>query len=214
MRSVRQHLLVGFGCALVLLTTACGGGTSGKPSPTVSDPSATAPAPKWPKNGAPDIPNPLDVSTLTSNPCEVLTKQQVESFPGSLSEDTHSLPTTAGGAGKACSWIFTGKRYSIGAISGGIVPPTSTHHGLSSIYDGRESADVFRPITVHDYPAVIYSATGAIGSGACRMSVGLRNDTAYRIQTGLAGNHPSYEKPCRMAKKLAGYIVRNLKEAQ
>lgn len=215
MLNTRTRILATLGCATVLLTaTACGGSPSGQPTATSNNAAATTPAAKWPKHGAPDIAQPLDVSSLTHNPCDAITDTQVESFPGTLDE-TQTSPTTAGGAGTACGWIFDGPRYSYGSISGGIVPPTPTHHGLSSIYDGRDAAKVFRPIkSINGYPAVIYSGSGPIESGSCRMSVGLRNDTAYRIQTMLDADHPSYDKPCRMARKLAGYIVQNLKEAQ
>lgn len=216
---MRVRVLAGLGCAVLIFAAGCGGGsTAGEPSTVPKRPSSSQAGSGLPKYGAPAVTHPLDVSSIAQDPCKAVTKQQMEAFPGSL-DRTRVSPTTATGEGKSCGWIFdSGGRYgTFGRISGGVVPPTPSYQGLTSIYEGRQdgSADTFRPVdSISGYPGVVYASGRDIGEGYCRLTVGLRNDTAYRITTGLDPDHPSYAKPCDAAKKLAGFVVQTLKEAQ
>jgi len=96
------------------------------------------------------------------------------------------------------------------------VLPSDEYHGLSSIYRAEQdgSYDTFRPFEAAGYPAVINNESDMTDSGSCRISIGLRDDTAYRIDTLLDPEHPFYEQACTPAKKLASFVVKNLKDRQ
>src|SRR5699024_4557097 len=160
------------------------------------------------KYGAPPVPEPLDVQGIINDPCNALTDEQLDNFPGTLDEDTEKITTTTLSDKKTgCNWIFQGDRYSYGAIAGGVALPRDIYHGLSSIYRAAQKGkyDTFRPVETAGYPAAV-NKNSDVG-GECRLSVGLRNDTAYRITTGLSSDHPEYEHPCESAKKLASFVV-------
>lgn len=209
-----SRALAPLACAAVLLATACGGTDSGTAKPITpstgqnADDSAA-------RHGAPPVPAPLDVSGIVQTPCKALTDKQVQTFPGTL-EKTHITTSTGTGEAKACAWSFEGDRYSMGTISGGVVLPSAQYHGISSIYKSKQhgNLDAFREVgPIAGYPAVIYGSGRAPGDGWCRLAVGLRNDTAYRIEVGLLSQSPHSQKPCTDAKQLAKYIVTNLKDA-
>lgn len=213
---MRSRTMAGLACATLLAVAACSGDTSAGEPTTAQSESASAQADGLPKHGAPPVPAPLDISGITNDPCSALTEQQTDAFPGKLAE-TRVGETTLTGEGKSCSWIFHGDRYSLGGFSGGVVLPSPQYQGLSSLYKGKQrgAMDTFRSVgPIGGYPAVIYASGRSIGDGFCRLAVGLRDDTAYRVNTELSSNHPAEQDPCQVARKLAKFVVKNLKEGR
>lgn len=212
---MRARLVSGLACVTLALATACSGG-SVTGDPTTAEGSSARPQDNGlPKYGAPAVKNPLAVNSIKHAPCDALTSKQVKSFPGTLDRTEVFEDSPTSGA-DSCNWVFDGDRYGLGAVAGGLVLPSPTRHGLSMVYRAKQqgSTTTFRPLSVKGYPAVIYASGRTIGDGTCRLSIGVRNDIAYRIETTLDSDHPAYETPCKTAKKMARFVVGNLKEAQ
>jgi len=214
----RAHTLIS-GIA-ILLIASCSGGHSGEPNPTTTTTSTESESADTdnssPTHGAPSVPSPLDVRDIIDDPCSALTKQQTDSFPGTLDSTETAKTTLLSEKETSCNWNFQGDRYSYGGFIAGVALPRDTFHGVSSIYeaDEKDEYEVFEPVKVAGYPAVINNETDNADSGDCRLSVGLRNDTAYRITADPSSESPDYDQPCEQAKKLAEFVVENLKEAQ
>lgn len=203
-------------CAIVLLTTACGANSeAGKATSSPSQHSSvnTSSSAHY---GAPPVPEPLNVKGIIDDPCNAVTDQQIDEFPGTL-DSTHTTETTPLSDKKtSCNWAFEGDRYSYGSFVAGVALPRDTFHGLSNTYRANQngSYDIFKPIEAAGYPAVINSQNDNTDNGDCSMSVGLRDDTVYNITVGLAPEHPDGDQPCKPAKKLASFVVQNLKEGK
>src|SRR5699024_341084 len=103
---------------------------------------------------------------------------------------------------------------SYGSVTGGVVLPSETYQGLSSIYKARQegSYEVFQPLELAVYPAVINGSKAETSPGRCRVSVGLRHDTTYRITVLLSTSNPEHGQPCQSAKRLGRFVVKNLEE--
>lgn len=208
---LRTQLVPYIFCAAILWLSSCSGGAeSGTPIPTT--PNSESDTSKY---GAPSVSDPLAVESTLSTPCNVLTDKQLNEFPGEIrNEETED--TTRIGNGLACAWTFEGDRYSYGSLTAGFVLPTASYHGLSSIYRSHQETgyETFQPVEISGYPAIINNETDTTDAGDCRISVGLRDDTAYRVSATLSSEHPHYDQPCEQAKKLGEFVVENLKEAQ
>lgn len=214
---MRIRVLTGAACAAALLATACGGDTdAGEPTPGSSE-SDSEEASSTAKYGAPSVPEPLDATGIVDDPCGALTDRQLDEFHGTVDDSTHTTEATPLSDKKtACNWSFEGDRYSLGGFVAGVALPRDTFDGLSSSYRANQAGkyDTFDPFEAADYPAVINNQTGSPGEGECTLSVGLRDDTVYQISTLLDTDHPNYDEPCKTGKKLASFVVQNLKEGK
>src|SRR5699024_5890620 len=171
-------------CILTLLLASCNNTNVGKPTPSASNTTESKSANKHGNDtasyGAPSVPEPLDVQGLISDPCSALTDKQSNYFPGKL-DDTFTAETTRfSDKETSCAWTFKIDRRSLGTIGGGIPLPQERYKGISSIYkaDQQDSYEQFEPLDIAGYPAAINNQTDA-DDGDCRLSVGLRDDTAY-----------------------------------
>lgn len=211
--NMRSHIITGLTCGSLLILAACGGTNAGEASPS-QDSGSTAGS-NSAKYGAPSVPAPLAVHSIVDDPCSVLPKEQIDEFPGTLNKTDTSATTYQDEKKTTCRWIFQGDRYSYGAVGGGVVLPSAIYHGISSIYKTEKKGkyEVFEPIELDGYPAVINGSEAETTEGACRVSVGLRDDTAYRITVLLDPSNPDYDEPCNSAKRLGKFVVKNLKEA-
>jgi len=199
---------------VVILAAACSGTRTGEPNAIESSPESSG-ASSVAKYGAPSVPESLDVKSIIDDACSALTEDQIAEFPGTLDKKRTSKTTLLSDKKTSCALTFQGGRYSYGTIGGGVALPRDTYHGISSIYKSNQqgSYETFRPVEIADYPAVINSESG-VGQGECRLSVGLRDDTAYRISTLFSTEHPDYDEPCKIAEKFASFVVQNLKDGQ
>lgn len=152
---------------------------------------------------------PLDVSMLKQDICKAMTEEQAKTFPGTLTgnEVEHD------GESDYCVWNYEGERYLLGSITGGL--EIDNDQGLTQYYKQKATGswDV-KPIDpIAGYPAVIHDV-GMQSIGGCVIAVGVRNDLVYTASTQLGHGHPSRDTPCKAARKLAGLVIQNLKEAQ
>lgn len=199
-------------CILVLSATACGSEADGAASAVPA--SNGAPGTKGsrlPKYGAPAIADPLKFSPIVDDPCSALTQSQVESFAGEFSDTAINEVKSET---KYCNWHFddpsTG--YGLGVVGGGVNVEDGAH-GLTTLYaqERKGFLTTFKPVgDIAGYPAVIYAAGGE-REGKCFMAVGLSDKRAYIASASLDPDHPKRGSPCSVAKKLARYVVQNLK---
>ena len=158
-----------------------------------------------PKNGAPDVANPLDASMLRDQPCKAVTDQQAEKLPGKLSDTA----TRKDG----CVWSYDGDLFRLGAINGDL--EVDNPEGLSSYYGDFDDDDTkVNPVDpIKGYPA-IYFDIGTQDPGNCVIKVGIRNSLVYTSHAVLDSEHPSYDEPCEVAREFTEIAIENLKEAQ
>lgn len=159
-----------------------------------------------PQNGAPTVEHPLDASMLEDDLCAAITKEQAKRFPGELQG------SEIGDKGY-CDWTYDNDLWHVGFIGGRIM--TENHKGLTKYYgpidDDVAEANPVDP--VNGYPAVHFDL-GKTDEGTCSIIVGLRDDLTYDVLVTLESEHPSYDEPCKVARKFAETVVDNLKEAQ
>lgn len=158
-----------------------------------------------PKNGAPHVENPLDVSMLKGDECAAMTEKQAKEFPGNFDETRMRNDD--------CEWIYRDDMFIIGGVGGSL---DLDHPGGLSDYYGNADSDSYElePIDpIKGYPAINFDI-GKEGSGSCAIKVGVRDDLVYTSLPILDPGHPSYDKPCEIAREFAEVVVENLKEAQ
>jgi len=158
-----------------------------------------------PKNGAPNVSDPLNVSALADDPCEAMTNEQAKGFAETFLGETISSGN--------CRWKYQGEHYRIGYVGGGI--ESGNYVGLTKYYGpiDEEVMEVNPVDSVHGYPAV-HADLELDTAGQCLLKVGLRNDVVYDALANLESEHPEYDDPCGVAREFAGVVVDNLKEAQ
>jgi len=216
---MRTRILPGVFCAVALLLASCSDTDVGQPNSATSESSVSSSgageATSTTAYGAPSVPEPLDVQKLINRPCSALSDKQINNFPGTLKNSFTAKTTRFSDKKTSCAWRFEGDRYSLGTVGGGVPLPRDRYQGISSIYKAHKqhAYEVFQPLEIAGYPAAINNKTDN-NDGDCRLSVGLRNDTVYRITAAPSSQSPDYDQPCEQAKKLASFVVENLKKAQ
>jgi hypothetical protein len=198
----RISVLRALTCATLILAAGCST-TSGAPSATPSSP-ATSNA--LPTNGAPNVNNPLDIGTAVTDPCGLVTKEQVEALGGKIKSVAPDNNSTT----NACAWIYDNF---IGDITAGML--TQNTEGLSSSYyeHSRGGLPVFQPIaSIEGQPGLIFSR-GSFSPARCFVLVGVRNDLVYYIGVNVRGANPYVSDPCGLATKFATFAIQHLKGA-
>jgi hypothetical protein len=193
----------------VFVVAGCSGGTDGEATPV---PSSWAPAPTvssagnptLPHSGAPSVTDPLPESVLSGDPCEVLTRQQVENALGDGAPQGERRDLKA--VGPRCDWSdpATGGGFTVGFS-------TTTRQGLSAFYaNAKPRMAVFRDAGfIEDFPAVEYKPE--VDGIDCDVAVGLADEYAVSVQVTLSRGNEGKDA-CEPAKRLARVVVGNLKE--
>ncbi|ACU98136.1 DUF3558 domain-containing protein [Saccharomonospora viridis] len=209
----RVSAVVGVG--LVLAVAGCSEGVDGDAAPTSessvsvsASPSSSAQAggSELPHSGAPAVADPLPESALPSDPCEVLTPQQVEEILGEGA--AAGKRADLDGLGPGCDWS---NRKTFGGFRIGF--HTVNRQGLSASYANvKPQSSIFREVgPVDRFPAVAYKDSE--DDPICTVVVGLADE--YAISTGVA---LSMEKKnagvdsCGPAERIAATVVGNLKD--
>ena len=209
----RVSAVVGVG--LVLAVAGCSEGVDGDAAPTSessvsvsASPSASAQAggSELPHSGAPAVADPLPESALPSDPCEVLTPQQVEEILGEGA--AAGKRADLDGLGPGCDW---GNRKTLGGFRIGF--HTVNRQGLSASYANvKPRSAIFREVgPVDRFPAVAYKDSE--DDRMCAVVVGLADDYAISATVTL-----SFEKEdagvdsCGPAERIAATVVGNLKD--
>ncbi|GAA1250994.1 DUF3558 domain-containing protein [Prauserella halophila] len=204
----RAVALVAAGSAVVL-AAGCSGESAGQPEPdptSSASSSATPPSTDGsvgdsdlPHSGAPEVSNPLPESVLSGDPCEALTRSQLEWALGSAvpgeRRDIDML-------GPRCSWDDDGGGFTLTFL-------TATRQGLSIIYSnnqdgGRRTLTEVEP--VHDLPTITLSEERI----ACSAAVGLADEYAVLVNVTLGPGKDT--DACDSALRLSDMVVGNLKD--
>ncbi len=209
----RVSAVVGVG--LVLAVAGCSEGVDGDAAPTSessvsvsASPSSSAQAggSELPHSGAPAVADPLPESALPSDPCEVLTPQQVEEILGEGA--AAGKRADLDGLGPGCDWS---NRKTFGGFKIGF--DTVARQGLSAAYaNAKPRSAIFREVgPVDRFPAVAYKDSE--DDRMCTVVVGLADDYAISATVSL-----SFEKEdagvdsCGPAERIAATVVGNLKD--
>jgi len=216
----RNHLTLSTLAVIGVLVAGCGGAVDGSAQPVSTSAHSSSSSQQTdsalpdgdgserdlPQNGAPEVEDPLDVSMLRDDLCAAMTEEQAKQFPG----DFAGSETDDKGY---CTWAYEGDIGYLGFVSGKL--RTANSEGLSKYYGKMDSNDAnSSPIDpVNSYPAVRFDL-GLTSDGNCSIIVGFKDDLTYDILVELKSDHPSYDEPCEVARKFAGVVVDNLKDAQ
>jgi hypothetical protein len=196
--------------ATLTLATGCGGDSAtGSPTTAQQAPSTAS----SPGSGEPYIENPLDTSSIDNTPCDVTSKEQIESLPGTI---RNMMTESLGGNSQTCAWVFEGKDgYSLGSVRAGINREAGTN-GLQTLYKEEAAGNLgyFEELDpIKGYPVVAYERATK-NQGDCTMAVGFRNDVVYLISIGLRDDHPNYDDPCTIGRKIAEFGIEYLQGRQ
>jgi hypothetical protein len=143
------------------------------------------------------VDDPLDASRFITDPCAVLTREQLDGFSvGGL-----GIPTTSGGvakyAGPFCSWHADPELDSTMAV--GFI--TGNKNGLADMYRGRERFEDFRPVEVDGYPGVFANSPDLRASGSCDLAVGVSGTLMIRAsEQGQLDAHGACERAVQVAR--------------
>ncbi|PRW64701.1 hypothetical protein CEP50_03915 [Actinopolyspora mortivallis] len=170
----------------------------GDPSEGVKDGSggATADSSETPSGDPFAVPRALDLSAV-SDPCELLTQQQVQRLGAGRSQADGKSPWGE----DQCRWRNQRMNFSI-------APDTTQPEGLefaafTNTEDGKPTHEV------NGYPAVSPKATDL----TCTTFVGVskRDVVSVSYTVGTDGrNDPRYSEPCAMSDRIAGMVLDNL----
>lgn len=194
--------------SVLLAGTACTSPADGTPTPEPSSPPAeitTTPG-EAPADGAPQVTDPLDATRFLTEPCSVLSQNQLATFDVSRP----GIPTTTGAvaehSGPYCSWHAAAELAS--TIGVGFL--TGNENGLSDTYRGRDQFGYFVPTTVEGYPAVFVDGSDGRDSGRCNITVGISDQLAFR-----ASEHGRLDAQgsCDRARQVAAAALATLKES-
>lgn len=206
----RATLAAALASAALLFVAGCGDETaSGTPTAAPS----TGPSSSASDFGAPEVETPLDTSSIDSTPCDVATAEQIEQLPGTNSEKKTEDTATKS---KSCAWFFEDEdQFSLGSVRAGTILEPGAN-GLQTYYKADSNGNLghFEELPpVMGYPAVAYEQA-AKNPGDCTMAVGVRNDMAYSVSIGLRKDHPNYDDPCTVGRKIAEFAIEYLQGKQ
>ncbi|MEY7972421.1 DUF3558 domain-containing protein [Saccharomonospora xinjiangensis] len=192
--------------ALTLVTaasvlTACGDDSAANP-PGLADQKETSTS-SAAGTGAdvPKVSNPLDVTSLASDPCAALSSEQLAQF--GLGEG--ETQANAGHAGKACRWKRTEE--SLDSVDFTVVAENTD--GLASVYAAKDGSAYFEPTEVAGYPAVYTGLSDSRDSGTCDLWVGVSDQQVVYIMTNLVSAE-SAEASCGLAADVAEAAITTL----
>jgi hypothetical protein len=209
----RVSAVVGVG--LVLAVAGCSEGVDGDAAPTSessvsvsASPSSSAQAggSELPHSGAPAVADPLPESALPSDPCEVLTPQQVKEALGEGA--TEGERRDLDGLGPGCGW---GNKKTFAVVQVGF--DTVNRQGLSAAYaNAKPRSAIFREVgPIEGFPAVAYKDSE--DDHRCTVVVGLADE--YAISAGIslsAEKEDAGIDSCGPAERIAATVVGNLKD--
>jgi hypothetical protein len=152
------------------------------------------------------VADPLPESALPSDPCEVLTPQQVEEILGEGAAAGKRADLDQVGPG--CNW---GNQETLGGFQVGF--HTVNRQGLSASYANvKPRSAIFREVgPVDRFPAVAYKDSE--DDRMCTVVVGLADE--YAISAGIslsAEKEDAGVDSCGPAERIAATVVGNLKD--
>jgi hypothetical protein len=181
--------------ASVLLVGCSGGGSNGSTDTSTSAaPSSAAGDPSL------KVPAPLSSGGLIDNPCSALSDSELTAI-GLLTNGQATADSP-----KLCRWKSSTNE--LNSISLSAVPQNKG--GISDIYAQKAQSAYFEPVSISGYPGVYASTNDARPSGSCQLWVGVTDQLAVSIITGISSG-PNKTDPCPIAKKVGDGMVTHLK---
>lgn len=169
-----------------------------------SEPATTPPTTSGTNRyGAPDVPAPLEYSRFLTDPCAVLSDDQLADFavanPG--------MPSTTGSivenVGPSCTWPNGSDALGVGIVVG-------NPNGLADLYRTRDQEAYFEEVAVNGYPGVFHSGVDLRDRGNCNLAVGITNSVTI---LSLVQSRMDAQKACARAKDVAAAVLDTLKGA-
>lgn len=150
----------------------------------------------------PEVTNPLDIKTLTSDPCTALSRTDL----GELGLDPEGRQDSRR-SGEECSWNY--RDITIGALT--VMVYGANKDGLAGIYRQRDTAAKFEPTQVAGYPGVYADAVqeNPAADGRCQLYIGVSDRDVLVMITQLDGG-PDADDPCRIADHLGEMTLSHL----
>jgi hypothetical protein len=183
-------------CGLVMGAMACTSVRSGTAQPTPSAPTSSAPA------AAPTVAVGLPLTKLSTDPCSLLSSQQLAGLGLSAATTTQRDQSTVA---TGCEWndATVGNE---GGVQLDVDWLTPLRHGLSDIYLQRRTAAYWQPVAIAGYPGVLTDIVDERGTGTCRLGLGATNTAV--IDLSYQGSVA--DDPCRKVQVLAAAVVSSL----
>jgi hypothetical protein len=180
--------------AASVLLVGCGSGSNGSTGTSTSAaPSSAAGDPSL------KVPAPLPADGLIDNPCSALSNSELTDI-GLLTSGQVNAESP-----KLCRWKSSTNE--LNSISLSAVPQNKG--GISDIYAQKARSAYFEPVTLSGYPGVYASTDDARPSGSCQLWVGVTDQLAVSIITGISSG-PNKTDPCPIAKKVGDGMVAHL----
>ncbi|RZQ65056.1 DUF3558 domain-containing protein [Amycolatopsis suaedae] len=196
--------LLAFGAAtLVAAAVVAGCGSDNRGSGTVPRAGEGASAPSSsaaPGGSAPRVGEPLNTSTLSSDPCSAVSASKLSEL--GLADGT----SRESAVGPSCYW----KQTAADANRVDLTANPKNTNGLSDIYDQKAEFAYFEETQVAGYPAVYASDADQRSSGDCTLHVGVTDQLAVQVSTQFL-REPDKANPCPVAEKVAVAMVETLK---
>ncbi|GAB3510434.1 DUF3558 domain-containing protein [Amycolatopsis cihanbeyliensis] len=198
---------------LSVALAACSGPATGRPEPAASLTSAPVPEsatgeptePTEPRNGAPAVDTPLDLSHFLRSPCDALTSAQITDYFGAGTSAKPDLDTPVG---PECSW-------SSDDLHRGSVAVVFPHlnQSLPVLYGKRSTFAYFEELPPADgYPAVATSSLDLRPEGRCSVVVGVGGEATVDLTLKLSKPRVGKLDPCEAGHEAASAVIGNIKE--
>ncbi|MFD2398436.1 DUF3558 domain-containing protein [Prauserella oleivorans] len=167
-----------------------------------SSPQSSASA--LPYSRAPAVNDPLPESVVSGDPCEALTRQQIEQALGENAPEGTPKETEAG---PGCNWQDSQSGAGFTVFFSNV-----TGQGLSAYYANTQpQVKVWRELPpIEGFPAVAYKT--ADDDLICSVAVGLADEFAVDVVGGLGRAADNQVDPCDAMQALAALVVQNLRQ--
>lgn len=198
--------------AIVALATvsalgACGEKESGTPSASAGDSGGldtnapTTGAESSVPGEAPRVTNPLDATSLVSQPCDALSSQDREQL-GFTEGSMRPMNVTDS---MACSWNLTDENLNQVHLS--VV--TENPDGLDTVYRNQSQNAYFEPTSIAGYPGVYTGIVDSRDTGSCDLWIGVNDQVTLFVMASLEHGDASTES-CTTASEVGEAVIANL----
>ena len=145
---------------------------------------------------------PLDVEPFLNRPCDVLTPEQAAEWTVSNPEP---VPDDRTYTGPACEFEPDDfYRVSFG---------TTIHmmDGLESVYQRRDTLQLFEPTEVAGYPGALNDAADTRSLGSCGLTVAVAEDRALDVLVSVNDRKSAeYTDPCPVATRIMEQMIETI----
>ncbi|MCA1673912.1 MAG: DUF3558 domain-containing protein [Actinobacteria bacterium] len=145
---------------------------------------------------------PLDVEPFLDRPCDVLTPDQAAERTVSNPE---RVPDERAYTGPACEFQPDDPKQVFFRVT------IRTTVALESVYQRRDTLQLFEPTEVTGYPGVFNDSADRRSGGNCGLTVGVAEDTALDILVSVNDRQsPEYTDPCPVAARIMQQMIETI----